>query len=281
MNTKEVAVKTIQYDSEMKNMGLSYKNSYEEPEREEIFKLCRKISRSTLPDSCESKDPVKVEVLRPYFLRSLKIFENSNIVDYFDSKTKDVTLVRKSPEVSLFYNLRAQGRNRFKLNLPPKKLTMSDQMGYAHEIGHIPEIEMVRKSFLEYSEALPMFMEYLMELRKYKNKEDAKRAFLSERLPMEQEEARSLMKIYKRIDETRNNAVRVYNTQLFADYYKFLESLEFVLNLIDIMDDDLYAVGDEVEDITNGKSLIATARSLNIVTDGCPKLSKEYKKMSR
>lgn len=271
---------TQKFDNELEEMMLSYKNPYQnDAHNQEIFKICRKISRASIPDAISSKERAKEEILRPFFLRSLKVLENPYVIDYFTEKTKKIRLMRSSnDQIEIYYE--GRDKKKYKINLPNFKLTMSEQMGYAHEVGHIPEIEKTRKNFLEYSEALPIFMEYLIQLRRFKNRQDALDNFLLERLPIEQEEARSIMKIYKNLNN-KNKLARIYYSQTFADNYKYLESLEYVLQLIDRMGDDLRAVGDEIEAITDGKSLIETADSLDIVTDGCPRLLKEYKRMSR
>lgn len=274
----------LEYDLNLEKNHISYKNEYDDDERQDIFKSCRKICRVEIPKTDDSKTPVKVENLRSFFLNSLEALENTNITDYFDFKTSSIKIVRDkrygSQDSELEYEKYFGEPTKFKLRITSKPLTVSGQMAYAHEMGHVPEIDNPRESFLEYNEALPMFMEYLIELRRHKNKEKAFDYFLLERLPMEQEEARDIMKIYKRI-EHKNDMVRLYHTQLFADYYKYLESLEYTIQLIDRMDEDLNAVSDEIQKITEGRSLVKTAENLDINTDGIKRLQMEYKRMAR
>ena len=157
---------------------------------------------------------------------------------------------------------------------------MSEQLGYAHEMGHIPHLEKPRDDFLEYSEALPIFFEYLSALNKKNNPDDALDYFLSERLPIEQDEARDMMKIFKNM-YVKDEMVKLYHHQLFVDYYKFFESFEYALQLIDRMKDDKDAVSKEIEKVIDGYSLVDTASNLEIETDGCKRLLQEYKRMSR
>ena len=190
------------------------------------------------------------------------------------------TIVDATGEANMEFVKPNSKQTQYTMFLPKGTLYVSDQLSYSHEIGHIPELDLVRKSYLEYTEALPIFMEYLCELRRHPDKKEALDYFLIERLPMEQSEASDILKIYKNTEHP-NELIRLYHQQLFADYYKYLESLEFVLQLIDRMDSDKEAVGKEIEAIIMGKSLIETARSLDIETDGCERTLKEYKRMSR
>lgn len=282
MRTSEYRKAVAEYDLDLERLCVSYKNDYSDAERRDIFKLCRKISRANIP-SCDVINILTGDGLRSFFLRSLNALENPKIIDYFSDKTNKIKLIRDkrySYEEELSYEKKSGESTTFKLRISPSAPTLGEQMGYSHEIGHIPEIDYPRESFLEYSEALPIFMEYLTLLEQYKDKDKAFDYFLLDRLPMEQEEARDIMKIFKRI-ENKNETIRLYYTQLFADYYKYIESLEYAIQLIKMMSSDTRAVADEIEEITNGRSLVKTAENLDIVTDGCINLQKEYKRMSR
>lgn len=284
MRKEELEEATMKYDLSLEKDLLSYKNDYDDDERQEIFKLCRKISRANISESTLKDENVREEVIKPYFLRSLKVLENPRILDYFTNKTQKIKLIRDGKfieqETELDFDRKTGQPTKFILRLPKGQLTMSEQMGFAHEMGHVPLIDKPREDFLEYSEALPIYMEYLTALRKQKDRGKALDYFLTERLPMEYEEAKDIMKIFKRI-ENKDTIIRLYHTQLFADYYKYLESLEFALALIDRMDSDLPAVSDEVEKVITGTSLANMADNLDITTDGCERLLKEYKRMSR
>lgn len=273
-----------EYDLDLQRLMLDYKNTYDEDERKEIFKLCRKITRIGIPYTDDSLKSSKVEIFRPFFLKSLTVFENSNLSDYFRDKTENITVIRdrkqETGEANLEYDFSIYDSTRYRIYLPQKGLTFSDLMSYFHEVGHIPEIDLVRKSYLEYSEVLPLFMEYLAELKSHDDQDEALDYFLLERLPDEKLEAAAILKIYKKV-EHRNPKIRLYNAQQFADYYKYLESLDFVIQLIDIMNEDKKEVGKEIESVSLGKSLVETAKDFHIETTGCKRLLKEYKRISR
>ncbi len=273
-----------EFQEKLQSERQTIKNKYSEAERQRIFAMCRKFSRATFPEDSGIHAKIKEEAMRAYFLRSLTVFNSSDITDYFTDRTKKIQLLRKSgiegEDVELGYT-RGVGRpTTFKLYVPKRPLTMDDQVGYAHEMGHIPEVELLRRSFLEYEEVLPMFLEYITHLRRDQKFENALNYFLFTRLPMEQQVARDLEKLCKRAN-TNDPLLSKYFHYLIADWYKFLESLEYAIQLIYRSKDDMEAVVNELENILCGKSLIDVAEDLDIHTEGCPMLQKEIKRVGR
>ena len=274
---------TMEFDMLLDNNKLKYKYDYEGQDPEDIFKLCRKLTRSNIEENKKIYEPVNENSLKPYFIKSIKIFNNQRIVDYFENKfvkiKRDKNTTDQESGLEIDYDNKRK-TEYYKLYLPKGNLFMTNQMGFAHEMGHIPQLEKPREDYLEYSEALPIFMEYLVSLRKNGTHEEALNYFLKERLPMQQEDAKDLLKMFKRLKE-KDYYVSLYHKQLFADCYKFIESLEYSLGLIERMNDDKEAVSDEIEKVLKGKSLIKVAENLDIKTDGCERLQKEFKRMSR
>lgn len=269
--------------SDLQASRQTIKNKYDASERQAIFGMCRKFSRASFPLDHGINKRVDEEVLRPYFLRSLKVFNSSEITDYFTDRTKKIQLLRKSgidsEGVTLSFTKGEGRQTTFKMHVP-RTLTMNDQIGYAHEMGHVPEIELLRRSFLEYEEVLPMFLEFITHLRRDSKFENALSYFLFVRLPMEQSVARDLEKLCKGAN-TRDPLISKYHYYLIADWYKFLESLEYAIQLIYRSKDDMEAVTTEIENILCGKSLIDVAEDLDIHTEGCPMLQQEIKRIGR
>lgn len=272
------------YETEMRDRMVTMKNAYLEAEKQEIYKMCRKFSRVSIPEDREIHVGIKEEILRPYFLRSLTFFESSLISDYFAEKTKEIKVVRDkgrtSDGIGLKYSYGGGRPLSMKLVIPSGNLTMNDQIGYAHEMGHVPELVILRKSFLEYDEVLSMFLEFVVHLRKYPEFQNALNHFLFVRLPMEQDIARDILKIYKNANSS-DPLIQKYHQLLIAEWYTFLESLEYAIQLVLRSQDDLRAVATEIEKVLEGKSLIEVADSLNINTDGCPMLQQEYRRIGR
>ena len=88
--------------------------------------------------------------------------------------------------------------------------------------------------------------------------------------------AYNMLRFFKKCD-IKDETVSLYYTQLFADDYKFLESLDYTLQLIDIYEKDKKIVIDELENVIRGKSLNDVSSDLNIDTSKCKRLLKEYK----
>ncbi len=284
MRGQDFKLEIAKFDLDLKRLNLTFKNSYDESNRKDIFRLCRKITRYDVPTSKDGKIPIKEDSLKGFSIRSLKIFENNFIIDFFEDKVEGIKVVRDKTKATgdayLEYDKQINGSMHYIMHLPKKDLCVTDQLSYSHELGHIPELDLIRNSYLEYSEGLPIFMEYLSELKRHNDPEDALDYFLFERLPIEQSGARDIMNVYKNI-ENPNDDIRLYHMQLFADYYKYLESLEFALQLVDRMKDDRKAVGDEIEYVIKGQSMIETAENLSIDTDGCERVIEECKRLSR
>ena len=284
MNRTDFLNFILEFEEKLQKEAYTIKNSYDSSERQEIYKMCRKFSRVSIPEYKGLDDKVKKEVLRPYFLRSLSVFNSELITKYFADKTKNLKIIRSSvvsdERVKLKYSFGCGRPTTFKMFIPKDELTFSDQIGYAHEIGHIPETDYLKEKYLEYSEALPMFMEFIINFRRYPDFQDAFNHFLFARLPEEQIVARDVMKICKNANNS-NELIAKYHQLLLAEWYSFLESLEFAIQLILRSKDDMVAVTEEIEQLLEGKSLIAVADTLDIKTTGCPCLQKEYQRIGK
>lgn len=281
MNKTDFMARIAKNIHDMKQLKINYKYLYDKSERQEIFKIARKISRYIPINVEESRNTINENKLYKNFLSSIEIFNSDLIYNYFNNHLNRLTLVRSKTvlddDAELEYELKKKGNTKFYLNLPVTKLTITNQMGFAHEMGHIPEIDKPRHSFLEYSEAIPMFLEYISALECY-GCNNAKDNFICERLSMTINDAASLTKLFKRC-ESKNEIQKVYFIQEFADTYKFLESFNYTLQLIDIFEEDKETVTKEIENIIKGKSLIDVSEDLSIDTDECKKLLKEYKRI--
>lgn len=264
---------------DMHQLMLKYKYLYNHYERSQLFDIARKINRHNPVIVPESNNLIKERDLYKSFLTSIEVFDNDFIYDYYDDILKKITLVRsksvEGDDAELEYDISKGKPTKFYVNLPKTKLTITNQIGFAHEMGHVPEIDKPRKSFYEYSETIPMFFEYISSLDCY-GPVDGKDNFIYERLSMELVEAYNILKIFKKCD-SKNESERLYYTQLFADNYKFLESLDYALQLIDLYETDKNVVIEEIEKVIKGKSLIDVSKDLNIDSSGCKRLIKEYK----
>lgn len=275
---------TNKYDLELEKSMLSPKNDYDKQELSQIRKMCEEISEITTPTPLSYDEIVKEELLGPYFIRSVGVLDNFQISAFFIDAVRKMKLYRDRNfgrgETEINYRCSNINNNLYVMSLPTGELTMSEQMGYGHEMGHIPHLDKPRDDFLEYSEALPIFMEYLVALRRTKDPKLAFDYFLCERLPIEKTNAISILKVYDEIINSKNIEQKYY-IQLFQKYYKYLESLEFAIQLIDAMNQDKIEVVRELEKVINGFSMESTADNLDINSYGCKRLLQEFKRMAR
>ncbi len=279
MNKTDFLVYVAKNVHDMKQLQINYKYLYDKYERQEMFKIARKISRYNKIKIEESRNPIEEKKLYQNFLKSLEILNSDIIYYFFKEHLKRITLVRSKnvldDDAELEYDIEKNQKTKFYINLPKTHLSITNQIGFAHEMGHIPEIDLPRHSFFEYNETLPMFFEYISALDCY-DKNDAKNNFINERLSMIIDDAVSLTKLYKKC-EVKEEAQKLYFTQEFADTYKFLESFDYALQLIDLFEEDKQNIVSELESVINGKSLIDVSEDLLINPYGCKRLLKEYR----
>lgn len=273
----------IQYMIDMEIQKYKYKYEYTPEQLHDILLLARTLIKTTYQQQSREDEEISLSIIITYFLESLMALKSDKITDYYKEKLKNITISRDSSldfndgraDFSYCFN----GENKYEILLPSGKLTFDNEMTYAHEMGHIPELDLPRDSYLEYQEVIPIFMEYLILLRKYGSL-NAKDCFIKERIPMDIEHAHNIKYFYKDCNSTLG-VPRLYAQQELIDSYKYLESTEFVLNLIDIMSKDKKKVRSELEDYIDGKSLIDTSIDLGIDTSGCKKLLKEYQSIGK
>ncbi len=264
---------------------LSHKNRYDYDEREIILAFSNRFSNITLKRTLDYKQAVKEEELIENFFKTLKVFDSKVIIEVFKDIINRVKVIRNK-EVSkglgsiAEINSKRKGKQRYVMLLPTGPLCLVDQMTFSHEIGHVPEMDIPRKSYYEYSEAIPIFMEYLVELNRHKDKEKALHHFLMYRAPYEQKEAKRIVQVANRCNLPRLKSHLKYLEDFVEDYY-YVESLEYALQLADRLHEDKKSFSKEFENILYGKSLIDTADTLEIDTNGCKKLMKESKRLSR
>ncbi len=278
MNKTDYMVLIAKNMYDMKQLKINYKYLYDKYNRQEMFKIARKISRYSPNRIKESFEKINDNKLFDNFLSSIELLDNNNIYKYYRNMLNRIEVKRSKnvlcDEAELEYYYDKKKSAEFYINLPTSSLIITNQIGFAHEMGHIPEIDLPRKSFLEYGEVLSIFFEYIMALKSYET--NAKDNFLYERLSMTIDEATNLIKTFKKC-EAKEKVQRMYFEHEFADAYKFLESCDYALQLIDLFEKDKSVVSKEIEKVIKGKSLIDVADDLSIDSTGCKRLLKEYK----
>lgn len=268
----------LKYREDMESLGMRYKYSYDSEMLQSINLLARKLVKLKRKANENAQDIVDEDMIKFFFIESLRVLENKGIIDYYKSILKRTEIKRDS---SLDFNdgrivnyEDLDGLTYFDVKLPTGKLTIEDEFIFSHEMGHVPEIDVPRKTFLEYQEVLPIFMEYLLFLKRY-GKNLAKDCFIEERITMDVEHSEEIKRFHKACDKN-SKIQQLYAKLRLADSFKYLESTEFVLQLIDIFEKDKKKVSKEIEQVIEGKSMIEVASDLSIDTAGCKRLLKEY-----
>ena len=280
MNKSDYMAAVAKTSYDMHQEKLKYKYKYTPYERSLIYDIARKINRYT-PVTIEDREKtIDDKQIYERFLSSLKELDSDFVYDYYKKMFSRMKLVRSGKviedDAELEYGIDNGRISKSTIFLPTKKLTVTNQIGFAHEMGHIPELFKLRESFFEYNEVLPFFFEYIAALDCY-DKKSAKENFALERLSMIIQEAANILYYFK-LCNSKENAKSLYYTQLFADNYKFFESFDFVLQLIDIYEKDKKIAVNEIEKVIKGKSLIDVSKDLEIDSSDCKRLLMEYKR---
>ena len=268
----------MQYHEDMKRLMLEYKYAYTPDTIQEIRCLARRLVKLNNPRNNSNIGVVEEDTLKLFFIESLKLLENKGIVNYYRDVIGRTTVVR-DPKLDqndgrLNQYEDSNGFSTFEIKLPTGKLSFEAELIYGHEMGHVPEIDKPRRSFLEYQEVLPIFYEYLTFVRRYGQK-SAMDAFIGERIPMDIEHGKE-MKHFCDASARNTYMQQIYARLRVADSYKYLESTDFVLQLIDILEKDKRKVATEIKQVIEGKSTIDVAKDLSIDTEGCKRLLKQY-----
>ena len=87
-------------------------------------------------------------------------------------------------------------RRKLSIHVTKNPYENIDFIAYSHELGHIPALILGGKGdYIEYSETLSIFFEYLSCLNLYNN--DAKKIFLNARLQVAKSEAKNILEMDK------------------------------------------------------------------------------------
>ena len=225
--------------------------------------------------------------LAPYFIESLEVFDDDTIIDYYRKMLPKVRIFR-DPELekgagSLNYSNKKKQLTSYLICLPKDDLSIIDQTTYAHEMGHIPEIYIKRLSYYEYSETLPMLMEFLTLLSKYQNFDTAFDNFILDRVKSEQKAAFTFKINYLFFKDKNDDTPKDYCRKRMIESYKYLSSLDFTIKLLYIMRENKDIIGREISQVIKGKSFMDVSYDLDINSDSAKlkALRKEVKRMQK
>ena len=152
-----------------------------------------------------------------------------------------------------------------------RQTTSRDLIAIFHEFGHLPTLlNGSNKDYYEYEEVLPIYFEYLA--CKQINSEKAKELLLQIRLEVSSYLAQNYM-WFNRLscNDDHSKIVDINNKK--RECFKYIKSLEYVLQLIDVEDEDKSIVNDSIDRIVrNETSFRELESSLGIDTYGSKKI---------
>ena len=159
--------------------------------------------------------------------------------------------------------------------LTAEPLREMDFIAFSHEMGHLPYlIDNSKEDYYEYIEAFPMFLEYLA--CKYLNEDDLKAKERYLQIIMERVNFSANFIVNKDKEITGEDEAK--DTYLYCEereYYKYITSAEFAMQLIERMDKNRFVVNREIDKYVNhDKSMKDIAKKLDIDVKGCKTLVK-------
>ena len=242
------------------------------PYDEEEVEICKKISN------------LKV---RPFFgdlLTNFYFYDSfMNAIEGFNSKTRKYynnivnrIIISPNPNVESGHaDTTAHYGKIGNIFLTAEPLREMDFIAFSHEMGHLPfYIDNSKEDYYEYIEAFPMFLEYLA--CKYLVEDDLKAKERYLRIIMERVNFAANFIINKDKEITGDNEVK--DTYLYCEereYYRYITSAEFAMQLIERMDKNRFVVNHQIDKYVNhDKSMKDIAKKLDIDVKGCKTLVK-------
>lgn len=213
---------------------------------ERDIEICRRFS------SCSFKKYSGVKIylpnLKQMFLSSINSLGDET--QKFYKNVPKVKIKRRRLE-SGYAEIVGNNKNQ-EIYLNNEHLKDCDFVAFSHEMGHIPTlIKGANYDYFEYSETLSIFFEYLAAL--YINKSNVESIFFSNRLEVGSLESLMFLEAseYLKYDDS------ISDKQLLLEMrecYKYVISLEYALNLIEIYDNNRILLNKIVDEIILGKT---------------------------
>lgn len=246
-------------------------------------KIINKIESILEAYSSCRKDLINLKVEKPFYeyyfeiideLDSDKIF---NLMSAYYFKTEiEKKKERSIEDISSRITIDDDNQFNFKIFFPEQEDSGIAYAAYIHELIHFPQLLRKRNyEYLEYSEALSMYFEYLMYEKISKGK--GKKIFLNNRI----------RQLYNEKDDVENDLFFAKNNHMLgisrdifslilADHFSYYESLELALNMIDYSrENDKKKISDLVYRVLfDESSMKKEAENLKIDTSKCSKVLK-------
>ena len=245
-------------------------NNYELKEISDSDKeICKRLS--TIMIDSINPNSFSYNKRNQVFLQSIK-----NLGKYTkDYYKKNIKLIKKEKidEFDNGYAEIAGNSKKQKIFITNKPFTDMDFIAYSHELGHIPALkDGTHGEYFEYSEVLSIFLEYLSCIPIYK--ENAKNIFLKNRLLIAKDEATNYLNMDNEVCYV-DKYHYLYLESMKRDCIKYIYSLEYVLYLIELYDNDLNKIKNVIDSIIYDSSFKEKEIELGLIINNYNKLMKE------
>ena len=246
-------------------------------------KTLNKIESLLEAQSSCSKELIDLETSKPFYEYFFEIFDELNSDKIFNlmsayyfktdmEKDKD----RNIEDVSSRITIDNDNQFNFKVFMPDQEQTAMFDASYIHELVHFPQLMRKRNyEYMEYSEALSMYFEYLMYDKISKGK--GKKIFLNNRIKQLYDKKED---VESDLFYAKNNHMLGISRDTFsltlAEHLSYYESLEYALNLIDYArENDKKKISDLVYRVLfDESSMKKEVENMKIDTSKCSKILK-------
>jgi len=233
---------------------------------EKDYEICRRFSSY----NATKYDGINLNYAKLYkmFLKSIDSLGNDTKEYYRNTNVTIKRVISESGYAEIVGNTKQQT-----IYLNKAHLKDIDFIAYSHEMGHIPSLKSGDHfDFLEYGEILPIFFEYLAAL--YLDKDNTDTLFLMNRL--DAGEIASFLFIESNAMIKGNGSIgdkMLYNEM--REHYKYIISLEYALNLIELYHTDRIEFNKYLDNIIIGKNNFKELeKNLNLDIKSYKKLKK-------
>lgn len=280
LQDKKYKASNEQFERLLTARNISLKETYDILFLREIRQICRLIA--PYQEHLFTKGNIDNWDIKTLFLEAIKNLEDKDIYDYYRHRINQIDIkpnTRGDVSLSLILINNLFYAESVSISNDPSEI---NAMSFAHEMGHIPCYENKDQSieeYFEYIEVLPILFEYFMSLYLFEDK--GKDKFLKERLSLEKMAASTFEYQYRKYlfaKKRKTQAEGQYLLYELADCYKYLTSLDFSLQLIDLMKEDKRELIKGLSKVVTGDASIKTiGEDFSIESTSCKRLVKEYK----
>lgn len=239
------------------------------PINEDEIGICKELSRMHI-DKYRG-EPFDLSKVRSIFLGNISIL-GSKTKDYYEKRLPKIKIVKTSYLKNGYAEIYGFPGTQ-QIYVTNRPFTSLDFVAVSHELGHVPTIDNPVKSgkeYFEYIEVLSMYFEYIA--CQTLDQKRAKEILLKIRLEALKSEAMLYLDAAKKIKNNNSYADKMYECRK-RDSYKYMKSLEFLLQLIEIAEKDQNKVNNLLDEIVLGnKSFREIEQELNINTNSCKKI---------